>query len=147
MTKTNLWKLIDILDLTINHFKKHNIENPRLNAEQLLAHTLKLERIQLYLQYERLLNSNEIETYRALIHRRCRNEPLQYITGSTEFMGLNFHLTPDVLIPRPETESVVEHAVSRLKDLKIFPYQKLYVPKPKKNLKSWWIAELLPFLE
>jgi release factor glutamine methyltransferase len=112
---TKIWKLINLLETTTEYFKKHEIENPRLNAERLLAHALDIDRIQLYLQFERLLTVSEVEIFRALVHRRSRHEPLQYITSETEFMGLPFQLTPDVLIPRPETELLVEHALSRLK--------------------------------
>lgn len=119
MLTNKLWKLLDILEITTRHFKKNDIENPRLNAECLLADALNLDRIQLYLQYERLLSKEELEKYRELVRRRSRHEPLQYITGKTEFMGLPFQLTTDVLIPRPETESVVEHAVAKLKELNI----------------------------
>jgi release factor glutamine methyltransferase len=111
---TKIWKLITLLDTTTTYFKKHEIENPRLNAERLLAHTLNINRIQLYLQFERLLTISEVENFRDLVKRRSQHEPLQYITSETEFMGLPLQITPDVLIPRPETELLVEHALAWL---------------------------------
>jgi release factor glutamine methyltransferase len=115
MQKQKPWKLIDLLKTTTGYFQKKNIENPRLNAERLLCPVLKMERINLYVEFERLITENELSQYRAFVSRRANNEPLQYILGETEFMGLPFKVTPDVLIPRPETEILVEE-VLKLKD-------------------------------
>ncbi|MCK5032066.1 MAG: peptide chain release factor N(5)-glutamine methyltransferase [Calditrichia bacterium] len=112
------WKVIDILKTTTDYFKDKQIENPRLNAEQLLAHVLDLSRVQLYVQFERPLSSTEVSLFRELIRRRAANEPLQYILGETEFMGLNFKVTPATLIPRPETELLVEHIIETVKNSK-----------------------------
>ena len=114
----NTWKVIDILKITTDYFKDKQIENPRLNAEQLLAHVLDLSRVQLYVQFERPLSSTEVSLFRELIRRRAANEPLQYILGETEFMGLNFKVTPATLIPRPETELLVEHIIETVKNSK-----------------------------
>jgi len=113
------WKVIEILKTTTDFFASKQIENPRLNAEQLLAYILNLTRIQLYIQFERMLTQNEISEYRDLIHRRTNNEPLQYILGETEFMGLQFKVTPAALIPRPETELLVEQIIETVKNSKI----------------------------
>jgi release factor glutamine methyltransferase len=113
------WKVIDILKTTTDYFTEKNIENPRLNAEQLLAQVLNLTRVQLYVQFEKILSSNEISNFRELILRRVNNEPLQYILGETEFMGINFKITPAVLIPRPETEFLVEHTIQTIKNSKM----------------------------
>jgi len=110
------WKVIEILKATTDYFNEKQIENPRLNAEQLLAHVLNLTRVQLYVQFERLLNSNEISLYRDFIQRRVSKEPLQYILGETEFMGLKFKVTPATLIPRPETEYLVEQIIETIKN-------------------------------
>ena len=112
------WKVIDILKTTTDYFKNKPIENPRLNAEQLLAHVLDLSRVQLYVQFERPLSSTEVSLFRELIRRRAAKEPLQYILGKTEFMGLNFKVTPAALIPRPETELLVEHIIEIVKNSK-----------------------------
>ena len=76
----------------------------------MLAHTLKVERIDLYLKYDQPLEVEELKVFKALIKRRIAREPLAYITGVKEFWSLGFAVTPDVLIPRPETESLVEAA-------------------------------------
>jgi release factor glutamine methyltransferase len=113
------WKVIDILKTTTEYFTSKYIENPRLNAEQLLAHILKLDRVQLYIQFERMLSQQEVSEYRKLIRRRADEEPLQYITGKTEFMGLQFIVNPSVLIPRPETELLVEKIIETTNHLNL----------------------------
>ncbi len=100
--------ILEIINKTTNFFKQKDIENPRLNAERLLAAILEITRVQLYLQYDRLMSKNETELFRDFVRRRAEYEPLQYIIGETEFMGLNFKVTPAVLIPRPETEILIE---------------------------------------
>ena len=85
-----------------------DIEHARLEAEVLLMHVLKLERAQLYSQFERELSPGDTAEYHRLIHRRLKHEPTAYITGHREFYGLDFHLDPRVLIPRPESELLVE---------------------------------------
>jgi release factor glutamine methyltransferase len=96
---------------------RSGIENPRLNAERLLASVLKLDRVGLYLQFDKPLSSLERESFKALLKRRAVHEPLQYILGETEFMSFPFSVTRDVLIPRPETEILVERAVESCKSL------------------------------
>jgi release factor glutamine methyltransferase len=100
--------ILEILDKTSKFFKQKDIENPRLNAERLLAALLEMDRVQLYLQYDRMMSKSETELYREYVRRRAENEPLQYIIGETEFMGLNFKVSPAALIPRPETEILIE---------------------------------------
>jgi len=100
--------ILDIIDKTTQFFKQKNIENPRLNTERLLSALLNIDRVQLYLQYDRLMTRKETELFRDYVRRRAEKEPLQYILGETEFMGLNFKVTPAVLIPRPETEILIE---------------------------------------
>jgi len=106
------WTALEILNATIPFFKKRSILNPRLNAERLLAHILKVDRIGIYLQFERILSNVEIKNFRQLVQRRANGEPLQYILGETEFMGLPFYVEPAVLIPRPETEILVNEALA-----------------------------------
>jgi release factor glutamine methyltransferase len=108
------WHVLELLKVTEKLLKEKNIENARLNAELLLSDVLKMPRIKLYLDFEKPLKEDEIEQYRAKIRRRLNHEPLQYITGYTEFYGLRFELSPDVLIPRPETEILVEKAVEMI---------------------------------
>ncbi len=102
------WTIQKVLQWTIARFTEKNIPDPRLSAEMLLAHALHCKRIDLYLQFERILTADELTRYRNFIKRRLKNEPVQYIIGEQDFMGLTFKVTPDVLIPRPETELLVE---------------------------------------
>ncbi len=96
--------------------KNETISSPRLDAEILLCHLLKLERIDLVLKKDRLLSNEEIETFSKLIERRLKNEPVSYITGEKEFMSLSFYVQPGILIPRPETELLVEEIIEEFKN-------------------------------
>jgi len=107
------WHIGDLLKVTTQYLKKKGIESPRLTAEILLAHVLGTDRVNLYLQFEKPLTENELSGYRKLISRRVRREPLQYITGTQEFWSMEFHVDSRVLIPRPETEVLVEQALAR----------------------------------
>ena len=107
--------ILEVIKKTTEYLNQKNIINARLNAESLLSHVLKINRVQLYLQFEKVLTINEIEQYRQLVKRRGEREPLQYITGETEFMSLPFRISSQVFIPRPETEILVERVLA-LKD-------------------------------
>jgi release factor glutamine methyltransferase len=106
------WTLLRLLRWTTGFFEEKGIDNPRLDAELLLAHCLELDRVGLYLNYDRPLSADELDTIRPLVKRRGQREPLQYLLGSTEFWSLQFKVTPDVLIPRADTEILVEEALS-----------------------------------
>ncbi len=108
------WRVLEILKVTESLLRDKSIENPRLNAELLLCDVLNEPRIKLYLDFEKPLSSDEIDEYRSKIKRRINREPLQYILGYTEFFGLRFNVTPDVLIPRPETEILVEKTIEMI---------------------------------
>jgi len=97
-----------------DYFVTKGIDNPRLDAERLLAHTLKLDRVGLYLNYDRPLIAAELDTIRPLVKRRGQHEPLQYLLGVTEFWSLEFKVSPAVLIPRADTEILVEEALKRM---------------------------------
>jgi release factor glutamine methyltransferase len=112
------WIIKDLLSVTADYLKKKDIDNPRLCAEILLAHQLKTTRVKLYLNFDQPLNEKDINEYRALIQRRLKREPVQYITGVQEFWSMEFNVGPQVLIPRPETEILVEQVVSIIKDRK-----------------------------
>ncbi|MBC8246783.1 MAG: peptide chain release factor N(5)-glutamine methyltransferase [Deltaproteobacteria bacterium] len=105
------WTILSLIQWTTSYFKSHHIENPRADAEILLAHALNLERIDLYLRYDQPLNHDELSRFKILIKRRIQREPVAYITGTKEFWSLDFRVTTDVLIPRPETECLVERAL------------------------------------
>ncbi|MEE4312193.1 MAG: peptide chain release factor N(5)-glutamine methyltransferase [candidate division KSB1 bacterium] len=110
------WTLIDILNTSVDYLKKKGFENSRLDIERLLCHSLQLKRVDLYVNFERLLTNEEISNFKALLKRRLGNEPLQYILGETEFMSLRFKVNPSVLIPRPETEVLVEKVIEIFRD-------------------------------
>jgi len=108
------WTIIKLLKWATSYFKSHNIDSPRPTAEILLAHVLKLQRIDLYLKYDKPLYVNELSKFKVLIKRRIEREPVAYIVGVKEFWSMDFVVTKDVLIPRPETEGLVEAALSLL---------------------------------
>jgi release factor glutamine methyltransferase len=108
------WNIVKLLKWTTSYFKSHGIDSPRATAEILLAHILKLKRIDLYLRYDQPLCSDELTRFKALIKRRVNREPVAYIVGVKEFWSMDFIVTSKVLIPRPETECLVEAAISVL---------------------------------
>ena len=108
--------VLESLQLSSEYLEKKGIGSPRLNAELLLAEILNCKRLDLYLKFDRPLDEDEIGKYRDLIARRGKYEPLQYITGKAEFFGLTFKVNNHVLIPRPETELMVEAIIERFKD-------------------------------
>jgi release factor glutamine methyltransferase len=108
------WTIIKLLKWTTFYFKSHDIDSPRSTAEILLAHVLKLKRIDLYLRYDQPLSLNELSKFKVLLKRRIEREPVAYIVGVKEFWSMDFAVTKEVLIPRPETECLVEAAISLL---------------------------------
>ncbi|EFK09478.1 protein-(glutamine-N5) methyltransferase, release factor-specific [delta proteobacterium NaphS2] len=105
------WCIKTLLETATDYLAGKGIENARLNAEVLLAYQLQVQRISLYLNFEQPLTEKEVSGFRRLIKRRLEHEPLQYITGKQEFWSLSFQVNPHVLIPRPETEILVEQAM------------------------------------
>src|ERR1700682_3879507 len=101
----------------VPYLAQHGATSPRLDAELLLAEALGCTRMDLYLQFERPLSSDQVDRYRALCRRRAGGEPVAYIRGLREFMTLTLVITPAVMIPRPETEILVEAALKRLEQL------------------------------
>ena len=105
--------LLDVIKKTAEFFEGKGIEGGRLNAEILIGHALGLKRMQLYLQFERVLTEPELDKIRLLVRRRGQREPAQYIVGETDFGGLKLKTDRRALIPRPETERLVEIVLER----------------------------------
>ena len=103
--------VLEVLKLAADHFQKHGSDSARLDAEVLLAHTLGLRRLDLYLKFDRPLSGPELNAFRVLTAERAKGEPVAYLVGHKEFMGLDFVVTPAVLIPNPDTEVLVQRAV------------------------------------
>lgn len=104
-------KLKDVFEKSIQFFKERNIENSRLEAELLISHVLKTDRVGIYLKYEAPLSDSEIKVLRDLVMRRSKGEPSAYLTGEKYFFNRPFSVGPGALIPRPETELLVEDAI------------------------------------
>lgn len=102
------WNVLSMINWGTGYFEEKKVPSPRLSIEWILADILKLKRLNLYLQFERPLSGNELEQIREYVKRRARHEPLQYIIGHTDFMNTKIRVNPHVLIPRPETEQLVE---------------------------------------
>jgi release factor glutamine methyltransferase len=110
-TEIRTWTAKEILNTTAEFFSSREIENPRLDAEVLLCDILKTKRILLYTNLEKELSEEEVSRYRESVRRRGNLEPVAYILGEKEFYSLNFKVNSAVLVPRPETEILVERAV------------------------------------
>jgi release factor glutamine methyltransferase len=109
------WTVLDLINETGAYFKKKGIDSSRLDAELLLAHCLNCARIQLYIDFERTVTEDELSAFRELVRRRAAREPVAYLTGYRDFWSLKIAVEKGVLIPRPETELLVEESVKILK--------------------------------
>lgn len=117
-----VWTVLSMLEWGTGFFEKKGIDSPRMSIEWLIAHILEIKRLDIYLQYDRPLSKSELTKLRPLIKRRAAHEPLQHITGSTDFMGIPIRVNSNVLIPRTETEQLVEiilDSTSHTKDRKM----------------------------
>ncbi len=108
-------RIIDLINVSSDHLEKQDFDNSRLEVERMLGSVLGLSRIDLYMEFERLLTDAEIDRFRDLYRRRLKHEPLQYILGSTSFREMEIKTDSRVFIPRPETEIMVQIAIDFLK--------------------------------
>ncbi|TNJ38371.1 peptide chain release factor N(5)-glutamine methyltransferase [Chlorobaculum thiosulfatiphilum] len=114
MPEEKVWSVVELLKTTTAFFIDKKIDEPRLSAELLLGRVLGLQRLQLYLDHERPVTPSELVAFRAACRERMQGRPVQYIAGEAFFYGYRFFVDERVLIPRPETELVLEHAMERL---------------------------------
>jgi release factor glutamine methyltransferase len=105
------WTVRRLLEWTPGFLQKKGVDTPRLSAELLLAHILNIPRIKLYTDFDRVLDEKSLTAYRELIRRAVEQEPIAYLTGKAHFFNLEFTVTRDVLIPRPDTETLVENVL------------------------------------
>lgn len=110
------WTTLKVLEWTTSRFERAGIEPARLEAQVLLAHALACDRVRLYMDFDRPLLADELGNYRALIQRRLSGEPLAYLVGEQEFWSLPFRVGPEVLIPRRDTETVIELVLDQMSD-------------------------------
>lgn len=103
--------VLSLISASAKHLADHGIESPRLTAELLLGHALGLQRIELYMKFDQVPSEDRLDLFRGYIRRRLLHEPVQYIIGETQFMGLTLAVDPRVFIPRPETEVLVERTI------------------------------------
>lgn len=115
--QTEPWTIRRILEWTIGHLTDRKIETPRLDAEILLAHACGCRRIELYTRYDEVLGDQPRGVMRELVKRRAQHEPVAYLVGHREFFSLDFRVTSDVLIPRPDTETLVLELLDLAKSL------------------------------
>ncbi|MEX0715795.1 MAG: peptide chain release factor N(5)-glutamine methyltransferase [Planctomycetaceae bacterium] len=116
MTDPDQWTVRRILEWTTAHLAQHGSDSPRLDAEILLAHARGCRRIDLYTRFDEVLTDAQRAAMRDLVRRRAKAEPVAYLVGHREFYGLDFRVTPDVFIPRPDTESVVMELLQAAKE-------------------------------
>ena len=112
----DVWTISYLLNWTINYFKSKGIESARLDAEVLLSHVLGQKRIYLYVHFDEPMEAKELAKFREYVAKRARHIPVAYILGQREFMGLDFKVTKDTLIPRPDTEILVENTIAKVNE-------------------------------
>ncbi len=112
---TRTWRVLELVNWTANYLKEKGFATPRSDVEWMLCSVLQCSRVDLYTDFEKPLTRPELSEFKSLLKQRLNHKPVQYIIGETEFMGMPFRVNEDVLIPRPETELLVEHAVDWLR--------------------------------
>jgi release factor glutamine methyltransferase len=109
------WTIQKLLNWVVEFLTKKGIDSPRLSAELLLSHILGLKRIELYTQFEKIVTKEQLDQLHGLVERASLSEPVAYLVGKTEFYSLELEITPDCMVPRPETELLVERAIEFLR--------------------------------
>lgn len=137
------WTVLTLVEWATNHLIERGFDEARLHVELLLAHVLSYSRLQLYTNFDRPLNEEELLQFKQLFRRRLSHEPLQYLLGETEFMGIRLFVDQNVLIPRPETEQLVEHVVEVVKTSGKKPFEILDIGTGSGNIPIA-IAKLAP---
>jgi release factor glutamine methyltransferase len=115
------WTILGLIQWATEYLTEKRFESPRLTVELLLAHLLRCDRIRLYVNHDKPLTNEELQGFKSLLRRRLAHEPVQYITGSTNFMGLELCVDRRVLIPRPETEELVAKGLELLDGMEVRP--------------------------
>ena len=111
------WRVIDLIHWAESYLKEKEFDNPRAEIEWLLCALLDCNRLNVYLRFEEPLSQSQLSILRSWVKRRLKNEPLQYITGSCDFYGRQFLINSQVLIPRPETERLIDIAIEKMKGI------------------------------
>jgi release factor glutamine methyltransferase len=114
---TQAWTILEVLRWTVGRFERQGIESARLDAELLATRAFSRSRVELYTHYDQPLDETELASYRALVQRRLSGEPVAYILGHKEFWSIDFEVDARVLVPRPDTETLVEQALAILAKL------------------------------
>ncbi|MDD5064697.1 MAG: peptide chain release factor N(5)-glutamine methyltransferase [Phycisphaerae bacterium] len=115
MTTNDIWTIQKLLNWVAEYLKNKGIDSPRLSAELLLSYVLGLKRIELYTQFEKIVTEQQLDMLHDLVERAGKHEPVAYLAGKTEFYSLELEITADCMIPRPETELLVERAIEFLR--------------------------------
>ena len=113
-----VWRIVDLIQWSESYFRDKSHQNPRLEIEWMLRSLLNCERLDLYMIFDEPLSGSQLSTLRGWVKRRSKNEPLQYITESCEFFGREFFVDTRVLIPRPETERLIDEAIKSIKHVR-----------------------------
>lgn len=111
------WTVLKILNWSYEYLEKQGIDSPKITSQLLLSNVLSISRFDLFVKHDYLLNSIELNKYKEFIVRRINHEPTEYILGNAEFLGISFQVSPDVLIPRPETEELVQVVLDYIENM------------------------------
>ncbi len=115
-SQEKIWRLVDLMNWSAEYLNEKGIENARTAVEWILTHVLKMSRVDLYLNFDRPLSRDELEQYKPLLLKCAAHQPVQQVIGQADFYGFQFAVGPDVLIPRPETERLVEFIIDKAKN-------------------------------